>query len=205
MIFLWVLRKLKSFFLLFVNFFRRALCCFRKRRPSFSETVQLTHVISNVDDETHNWSEWGDDGSFRDNKPRTVQDYIEQYREQTMKARTTEDTQERTEEEALLLLGDMAPRITRQTKILVRTKHDNDKSNFNNRLNAVEDSVNVIPSRELREWEENNGWEGELLLDQEAQQVLREQKRLEREKRAGEQHQRRLEKTSRTLGSKLAT
>lgn len=57
---------------------------------------------------------------------------------------------------------------------------------------------------ELREWEETSGWEGET-LDSDAQKVLREKKRQEREKRVWEQQQKRQERMSRSLGSKLST
>lgn len=147
MIFNWALYKVKAFFLVFVNLFRRALCCIRKRRHSFSESVQLTHVISNTDNQNEppTWSEWSDEG-FRDNKPKTVQDYIEQYREQTTKARIAQDVEENTEDQ-LNFFEDMAPQITAQAKVLVRTKADSvTKRNFNNRLSAVEDTVNVIVS-----------------------------------------------------------
>lgn len=60
------------------------------------------------------------------------------------------------------------------------------------------------PTLELREWEETSGWEGEA-LDSDAQKVLREKKRLERERRVWEQHQKRQEKMNRSLGSKLST
>lgn len=54
---------------------------------------------------------------------------------------------------------------------------------------------------ELREWEETSGWDGDI-LDSDAQKVLREKKRQERERRVWEQHQKRQEKANR-LGSKL--
>lgn len=204
MIFTWLLHKVKAFFLFFVNLFRRALCCIRKRRTS-ETVVPLTHVVSDVDKESdlESWTNWGEEIPS-DNKPRTVQDYIELYRQQTVKARTIEKTDEKKNED-LNLFEDMSPKITKQTKVLIRTKNQHTES-LNNRLNVVDDSVNVMTSAELEEWdEENRGWEGEQLLDREAQRILREQKRLEREKKAWEQHQKRLEKASRALGSKLIT
>ncbi|CAG9772640.1 unnamed protein product [Ceutorhynchus assimilis] len=188
--------KIKSFFLVFINLLRRALCCFRKRRHSFKDSETLTHVISNLEEQNDapNWSEWGD--NFKDHKPKTVQDYIELYREQAVKARTAVEKAEEDSPEQQFF-EDMAPQIMKQTKVFVRSKNDTvSKRTVNTRLNAVEDTVNIIPSGELGEWDENSGWDGEQLLDEEAQKVLREQKRLEREKRAWEQHQKRLEKAS---------
>lgn len=204
MIFHWALYKVKSFFVIFIYIFRRAMCCIRKRRHSNSDSEPLTHVISNVEqqNEAPTWSEWGDDG-LRESKPKTVQDYIEKYRQETMKTRTGENAEENPEEK-LNFFEDMAPEIKAQTKVLIRTKQDKRMSNTS-RLSVVEDNVRVVPSGELGEWNETSGWEGEQLLDQEAQKVLREQKRLERERKAWEQHQKRLEKTTRTLGSKLTT
>lgn len=58
---------------------------------------------------------------------------------------------------------------------------------------------------ELVEWEDNSGWEGEN-LESDAQKLLRETKRLERERRALHQQQKRQEKIlNKSLGLKLAT
>ncbi|ENN78033.1 hypothetical protein HUJ04_006138 [Dendroctonus ponderosae] len=202
MLFAWLLFKLKSFFLVFSNVFRRTLCCFRKRRNSFSETVQLTHVVTSGSEDPPTWSDWGND-QFRDNKPKTVHDYIEQYREQAVKARTGE-TADGNAEDREDYFEDMTPQIRRQAKVLIGNRNGNGGSHVNSRLSAIQDPLNVATG-ELLEWDENGGWAGEQLLDEEAQKILREQKRLERERKAWAQHQKRLEKSTRTLGSKLAT
>lgn len=138
MLFAWLLFKLKSFFLLFSNVFRRALCCVRKRRNSFSETEQLTHVVSSGSEEPPTWSDWGND-QFRDNNPKTVHDYIEQYREQAVKARTGEVSDEDRED----YFEDMTPQIRRQTKVLIGNRGGNGGSNVNSRLSAIQDPLNV--------------------------------------------------------------
>lgn len=108
--------KLKHFFLFFVGLFRRALCCFRRRRrPSF-DAVPLTDVgvvsnSQNVDLEGWNWEERPDFS-----EPKTVQDHIDLYRKKKSEA------QKQAEEGAPEnFFEDMTPRITRQTKVLVNT------------------------------------------------------------------------------------
>lgn len=199
MIFTWLILQLKSLVLSLVNTFQRAFCCFRKRKLSYRETEQLTQVISNEDfPNSDNWSEWGHN-AFKE-EPKTVKDYIERYRDNTIKLHS-EKLDEPQEQENFF--EDMAPQIIRQTKVLIKNKNDEFSGLKGNRLSVTDDRVNVACSSELGEWDENSGWEGENLLDQEAQRVLREQKKLERERKAWEQHQKRLEKASHTLGSKL--
>ncbi|XP_066252555.1 receptor-binding cancer antigen expressed on SiSo cells [Euwallacea similis] len=198
MILTWLLFKLKSFLLHFINIFRRAICCFRRRKVSYSDSEQLTHVVSNdLDNEPPTWTEWSTE-TFKD-KPRTVQDYIEQYREQTIKSRTEKPEEISKDED---LFESMTPQIKAQRKVLVSTENDQTQNQLrNNRLGVM--SEDFLAAGELGEWDESSGWGGERLLDEDAQKVLREQKRLDREKKALAQHQKRMEKTSRTLGNKL--
>ncbi|XP_030756920.1 receptor-binding cancer antigen expressed on SiSo cells [Sitophilus oryzae] len=204
MILTWLFSKLKGFVLFFINILRRALCCIRKRKRSYSESVPLTHVVSGTEssNDLQDWSDWGKDNG-ESNKPKTIQDYIDLYREQTVKSHNQEP--EESEEQDLNFFEDMTPKITRQAKVLIRNKNDPSSRNVNSRLAAREDTATILPTAELREWDENSGWGGEQLLDQEAQKILREQKRLDRERRVWEQNQRKLEKNSKALGSKLTT
>lgn len=143
MIFSLLIAKIKGFFLFIINIFRRALCCIRKRKRSCSESVPLTQVVSSIElsNDIQDWTDWSND-AIVDKKPKTVQDYIALYRKQNLKAHSTEA--EENVEDQLNFFEDMAPQITKQTKVLIRNKNDDNSSrNFNNRLNAI-DSVNVI-------------------------------------------------------------
>ncbi|XP_023016222.1 uncharacterized protein [Leptinotarsa decemlineata] len=193
--------KIKSFILIFTNLFRKALCCFRRRRRRSScDSVPLTHVISNIEEQKHETENWGNWEEGLPDKPKTVQDHIELYRKQTQIART--DSESPDTEEQLNFFENMTPRITKQTKVLINT--DEAKNNTMDRLNFVEGTLNPVPTSELREWEESSGWENET-LEHEAQRVLREKKRQDRERRALEQQQKRHEKMGRPLGSRLST
>ncbi|KAJ8914282.1 hypothetical protein NQ315_011016 [Exocentrus adspersus] len=200
MIVVFISNKIKTFIFMFVNIFRKALCCLRRRRRSSCESVPLTHVISNTEDTKENfqnWEEWGDAGNER--KQKTVQDHIELYRKQaSMKHNNMNESET---EEQLKFFEDMTPNITKQTKLLINTDHT-DSSKRSNRLNFVEDAISVVPTMELREWDEDSGWEGDVTAS-DVQKVLREKKRQERERKVWEQHQKRLEKT-RSLGTKLS-
>ncbi|KAG5865501.1 hypothetical protein JTB14_035525 [Gonioctena quinquepunctata] len=197
-----VSNKIKSFIFIFVNLFRRALCCLRRRRRSSCDSVPLTHVISNIEEQNHdiqNWGNWED--SVPKESPQTVQDHIELYRKQNSKVGSVSPDPE----EDLNLFEDMAPRITKQKKVLIHANSARSNDGDTSRLNFVEETaIAVAPTSELREWEESSGWENET-LEHDAQKVLREKKRQDREKKVLEQQQKRQEKMSRSLGFKLST
>lgn len=136
-----LLNKIKSFIFIFVNIFRRALCCFRRRRRSSCESVPLTHVVSNNEEgkqALQTWDDWGDD-----RKEKTVQDHIEMYRKQTQVLRQSKS--ESDSEEQLNFFEDMTPNITKQTKVLISTDQGGSFKN-SNRLNFVEDSISAVVS-----------------------------------------------------------
>lgn len=117
-----VLNKLKSLLLFIVAAFRKALCCLRRRkRVSFSEDDQLTHVgvVSNqMVNEFHEWSEWNDE-SIGNRKPQTIQEHIDYYRKkQTQIALEQQNKVEEVEQD---IFEDMTPRITKQTKVLINS------------------------------------------------------------------------------------
>jgi len=99
----------------------------------------------------------------------------------------------------------MTPKITRQTKILIKDKHGDNSSHNAAKFSAMD----PVPTNELTEWEENAaGWEVDAMNDfNDATKVLREQRRRERELRLMEQQQRRLERTTKSqpLGAKLCS
>lgn len=109
-----VFQQIKVLVLSIVALFRRALCCFsRKRKPSYSEPMNVVVVnnlperkVSNnckyescihksinmfsdkaaVPSEERDWNSW-------DDSPRSVQEHIEQYRQQIAKPPTTPQTE----------------------------------------------------------------------------------------------------------------
>lgn len=119
----------------------------------------------------------------------------------------------------------MTPRITRQTKILIKDKHGDGSSCNAAKFTAMDPvpTVSLFESKftppkliflmyvqnELEEWEENAaGWEVDAIDDfNDSTKVLREQRRREREQRLIEQQQRRLERTTKPqpLGAKLCS
>lgn len=132
-----VFNKIKSFILVFLNLFRRALCCFRRRRRNSCDTVPLTHVGVVSNDNTiqqsgaESWSDWDDD------KPKTVQDHIEMYRKQACTK-----VEEPTVEEEQNFFEDMAPKITKTSKIYV--SKDNENVSSGSRLNFSGDNVTIL-------------------------------------------------------------
>lgn len=128
-----LVNKIKHLVLFFVSIFRRALCCFRRRRRVSVDSVPLTHVgvISNQKEE-ENWA-WDDKPSY--SEPKTVQDHIELYRKRKV------EQPEVPPEERLDFFEDMAPKITKQTKVYVNT--DRGETGPPSRLSLI-DSVPVV-------------------------------------------------------------
>ncbi|RZC36727.1 receptor-binding cancer antigen expressed on SiSo cells [Asbolus verrucosus] len=188
--------KIKHFVLFVVSIFRRALCCFRRRRRSSFDSVPLTHVgvVSNHKESEENWN-WDDRLEYAE--PKTVQDHIELYRKRKVDAQQQSDIPL---EERLDFFEDMTPKITKQTKLFINAAKN--ESDVGNRLNVIE--TVPVEDGELREWEESSGWEGQT-LDWDAQEALRQKKRQDRERRLWEQQQKRQEKINRSLGARVNT
>lgn len=196
-----IFKKLKSFLLFFVAIWKRALCCFRRRRRP-SEFVPLTQIgiISNQDNQSseEHWGNWNEQIVIPTCKPTTVQEHIEFYRQQAIAARQVQE--ESTIQENFF--EDMAPTITRQKKLFVNKKNE-DNSNTN-RLSLSPEGVNVL-GQELGEWEDQSGWEDET-LDWDAREALKESRKQARQKKIWEQQQRRQEKFTRpALGAKVSS
>lgn len=117
-----ILTKVKTLVLFFITLFKRALCCFHRRRYSSGENVPLTHVdiVSNFEkctDTSQSWEPWDKDiCESNDGRVRTVDEQIELYRKQAAAAC---QPQEVSEEE--YFFDDMEPKITKQKKVLLNT------------------------------------------------------------------------------------
>lgn len=132
-----LVQKLKSFILFFIGIFRRALCCFRRKRHPSCDSIPLTTigVIPNNAAEFESWNSWEDTAnSIKSDtfKPNSVQDHIEQYRHQkAMLARQKSESRE-TEQENFF--EDMTPKITRQTKVYLNSDDNDNSRNVTSRL-----------------------------------------------------------------------
>jgi hypothetical protein len=127
-----LINKIKHFLLFLVSIFRRALCCFRRRRRSSFDSVPLTHVgvVANHTDPEEPWT-WEEKLEYAE--PKTVQDHIELYRKRKIDAQ--QQAKDEAEERADLF-EDMTPKITKQTKVFVNTERR--ESGGANRLNVAE-------------------------------------------------------------------
>lgn len=139
-----IFTKLRGLVFFIISLFRKALCCFKRRRRSSCDSVPLTHVgiVSDqnpISSDTQEWTEWDHSANLsQDPKTRTIQQQIEMYRQQTIAAhQIREESQETNEED---LFNDMAPKITRQKKVFVSTStQDKTKSD----RFALDPNVNV--------------------------------------------------------------
>lgn len=139
-----ILKKLKSFLLFLVAIWKRALCCFRRRRRA-SEFVPLTQIgivtNQNVEATQENWSDWNEQIVIPTCKPSTIQEHIEFYRQQTIASRQVHEEPIEVQEN---FFEDMTPTITRQTKLYVNDK--NDDGAHTNRLSLDPENINVLVS-----------------------------------------------------------
>ncbi|XP_070514802.1 receptor-binding cancer antigen expressed on SiSo cells isoform X1 [Cardiocondyla obscurior] len=215
-----LINRLKALLVLLFGLFKRAMCCLRRRRRSSCDSVPLSAigVIPNVltsstfyrhlsineyalFKEIEHWDKWEENPVvvIPDKPINTVQAKIDQYRQQVMKPPDT------LTEEQLNFFEDMTPKITRQTKILIKDKHADSLSRNIAKFTAMD----PVPTNELEEWEENTaGWEKDAMNDfNDTTKAVREQRRREREQRLIEQQQKRLERTIKPqpLGAKLGS
>lgn len=120
-----IFTKLRGLVFFIITLFKRALCCFKRRRRSSCDSVPLTHVgivpdQGPIPNEPQEWTEWDHSSNpSQDPKTRTIQQQIEMYRQQTIAAHQVRDEPGGTNEEDLF--NDMAPNITRQKKVFVST------------------------------------------------------------------------------------
>ncbi|CAK9815593.1 Receptor-binding cancer antigen expressed on SiSo cells [Anthophora quadrimaculata] len=202
-----LVNRLKALVVLLLGVFRRAMCCLRRRRRSSCDSIPLSTVgvVPNSSNNTNQpeleqWDQWEENPVVvvPDRPVNTIQAKIEQYRQQASK------TAELSEEQQSNFFEDMTPKITAQTKVLVKDKTSESTSWNSSKFAVVHDPM---PSNELGEWEDNAvGWEEETAKEfGDPTKTLREQKRREREQRLFEQQQKRNERNSRPqpLGAKL--
>lgn len=160
----------------------------------------IPNVLNNST-ELEQWDKWEENPVvvIPDKPVNMVQAKIEQYRQQVTKPSET------LTEEQLNFFEDMTPKITRQTKILIKDKHMDGLSRNTTKFIAMD----LVPTNELGEWEEDTGgWEEDTIEEfGDPTKALREQKRREREHRLMEQQQKRLERCARpqSLGAKLSS
>ncbi|KAF2894489.1 hypothetical protein ILUMI_11689 [Ignelater luminosus] len=197
-----IFKKLKSFLLFIVAIWKRALCCFRRRRRA-SEFVPLTQIgivtNQNIEATQENWSDWNEQIVIPTCKPSTIQEHIEFYRQQTIASRQVQDEPAEVQEN---FFNDMTPTITRQTKLYVND--NNDDKRCMNRLTLDPENINVM-GQELGEWDEHNGWEDQT-LEWDAKEALKESRKQARQKKLWEQQQRRQEKFVRpALGARVSS
>lgn len=132
-----IVQAVKSLLFFFVGVWRRALCCFRRRRRMSCDSVPLTAIgvvpdypgasCSSNSNEIENWN-W-EDSNPNAYKPNSIQEHIEYYRQQKQKIAIKNQVVEPEDEVQEDFFEDMTPRITKQTKVLINDEDENYKSN----------------------------------------------------------------------------
>ncbi|XP_067005565.1 receptor-binding cancer antigen expressed on SiSo cells [Anabrus simplex] len=207
--------RVRALMFLLLGVVKRALCCFRRRRRNSCDPIPLTAVgvVPNKETDTsmlnersvpelQNWNSWDDTPSSvvteHSQRKSSVQEQIELYRQ---KAKYSESQDENQPD----FFEDMTPKITKQTKILL--KNENDPPSWNEslspRLTLAVDSVSFT-SPDLETWEETPGWEDQTQEDWDPDTVLREKRRQERMKRYAEQQKKKMEREQIKQGRPVA-
>lgn len=135
-----IINKMRTFVLFFITLFRRALCCFRRRRRlSYVEPLTGIGIVASKQDEIEadNWNNWLNEG-FVNKKPITIQEHIEYYRQQKAQLNTEQEiVKEQTD-----FFENMTPEITRQKKVFISSNHKNAiQSNY---LSLVPETVLTV-------------------------------------------------------------
>ncbi|XP_034244870.1 receptor-binding cancer antigen expressed on SiSo cells [Thrips palmi] len=214
-IFTFILTRIKLLFFHLIGYFKRALCCFSRRRRDSGEHVMLTGVgvipsssPAMVED---TWAQWDNTNepecvlTYQDQKkPCDIQEHIELYRQQTMAL--ARRTSEETVEPEANYFQDMTPTITKQKKIFVNSRKQRESNQPS--LSLGVQIGHVEAGGELGEWVENPGWDDDSQLDgdETVDALVRENRRQERERRLLEQQQRRMERHGRAvpLGARIS-
>ncbi|XP_055305459.1 uncharacterized protein LOC129570082 [Sitodiplosis mosellana] len=185
MILIHMLSRFKSLLLSLITLFRRALCCFsRRRKSSFSDCEVLTSVnvvqSSNCsrhrNEDERDWNSW-------DDSPRTVGEHIEQYRQKLAKPNIGEENQE----PSVDFFQDMVPKVVKPKKMFI----DQNKAATENFSRLQATSAAIIPrlqTAELEDWsdvdnEDNveTGWDE--VSDEATKAMIREKRREARAQR----------------------
>uniref|UniRef100_A0A1L8EDQ1 Putative receptor-binding cancer antigen n=1 Tax=Haematobia irritans TaxID=7368 RepID=A0A1L8EDQ1_HAEIR len=168
-----VLQQIKVLLLSIVQLFRRALCCFsRKRKPSYSEpmnVVVVSPVSSSIGHRTssdvpeRDWNSW-------DDSPRSVQEHIEQYRQQIAKPPTPQ-----TEASEPDFFKELTPVIKPQQKFYLPNDNQMNQQDFS-RLEAKTD-VPIALNADLEDWVDEDGGDWEEMDNEQTKQLIREKRR----------------------------
>lgn len=210
-----IVNRLKALFLLVLGVVKRALCCFRRRRRASGDPIPLTAVgvvpnnVSSIEgSDLQSWNTWEDNpvSVVTERSQSTIQQHIDLYRQQSTRHESE------SEEPQPDFFEDMAPHITKQTKIILKPK-DMETPAWNDpvssHLTLAMDPVSFT-SPDLGTWEDTPGWEDQAQEDWDPDTILKEKRRLERQRRLLEQQQKRQEreqvKVARpvALGAKLS-
>ncbi|XP_002734325.1 uncharacterized protein LOC100371719 [Saccoglossus kowalevskii] len=197
------LLKICSIFTIIYGLFKRAMCLMKRRRNSDALPVSMnslsvpdntTHDIPSTEPiELQDWDDWGGE-----NGPTSIRVDSGQPNEES-------------EEPEVDFFAEMAPKIKKPP--IIRKKVETSSFGFPNRLSM---DAGVIPqtTSELETWNEyeSNAWEDETagnVSSWEVEQVMKETKMQEREKRMMETQRKKLEreahKSVKKDSGKLAT
>ncbi|EDW05624.2 receptor-binding cancer antigen expressed on SiSo cells [Drosophila mojavensis] len=173
-----VLQQIKMLLLGIVTLFRRALCCFsRRRKLSHSGADQLQAVTigdfpatakpatsSNGGAKERDWNSW-------DDSPRTVEEHIEQYRQRMAQPPTPPK-----EEPEPDFFSELTPVIKPQPKYYLDDAAPTPAPTDFSRLKA-QDIVPISVNADLEDWVDDNAGGWEELDTSQTKQIIREKRR----------------------------
>ncbi|EEB11717.1 conserved hypothetical protein [Pediculus humanus corporis] len=183
-----------------IRIFKKAVCCFRRRRRLSGDSVTLTNIgiVPNVekDSDLQTWNSW--DSNSIDKSPTMittvkpidpVQQQIELYRQQRINLAQNEDIPET----KIDYFQDMTPKIVRQAKMYLPSENEESINSYN--FSLAPDPA--FKSSELGIWEENQTWEDQTEQDWDANDMIREKKKVDREERLAKQQKKKMERKAR--------
>ncbi|KAG1714233.1 Atrial natriuretic peptide-converting enzyme [Nymphon striatum] len=205
-----IFAKFCKLFLAIFGGFRRALCCWRRRKnindfdslpfridSSAIRTESIQPIPTNESIDLQNWHDW--DELNVSSSPPTASVATSNMSLKSKYFNGIHDAEEPEYEPNYF--EDMTPTIQRQKRLLIKPAEDVSHCNNMNRLNyEVQHPVLQTQGADLGTWNEStevNSWEDNTMKDVmliDAENILREERRAERQKRTMEQLKRKNEK-----------
>lgn len=190
-----IIKKILSIFGLILSPLKR-LICRRKRKNSDTILPLVNHYPSvenlssnginhQVQEELGSWDTWEDESA----KVRSVQ----QYRQQQLQQQTSQE-----DEPEMDYFSDMTPKLKKQKKVFIKKKDDSvNTQSISSKLAPMDIPMSLQTGSELGSWDDDgNAWEAEEEddLSWEADNVIREKRRQERQQRHLDQQRKKQER-----------
>ncbi|XP_065204863.1 uncharacterized protein LOC135834822 [Planococcus citri] len=201
-----VLNKIKFFLIALTDAFKYLCCTLKQRRKLSTDFVPLSSVgvVPNdsvtINPDNGQWIQESYPVNNSISSPKSVQDYIAQYRQQKLSQMQNSPT----EESPADFFQDMEPKIMKQKKLMIGRDDEQENQQINSRLSFNAGPSALQKGNELASWEEMENTGAWDIENENTDELLKEKRRIEREKRLAENMKKRMEKDKNRIASKIS-